>query len=506
MFVHEGRVSYALLLVASVSQLAVAQGPRATADEIARSVDSLAARVVSSGVSPALGVAIVMDGKTIFSKAYGFADATNRIAANDETLWYLASTSKSFTGFGVSLLATQGVLRFDAPISTLLPDVKWPPTIDAGQLTLARFLSHTHYVNDNAFVQNAAFTGVLPEPRWGELIQYLSPTGNQDMVYSNFGYNIAAMVIDRKRPEGWRRYLDSAVYRPAGLRETYARVSGLDARRIAKPHAMIASGGFRTLEFEKTDETMNSAGGHVATLRDLARWTIVQMDSGRIDGKQVFPKDAVELSHRLIARHTVEASKRFGPFTRDGWAAGWDIGSYNGEPMVSRFGGYSSIRSHLSFLPARGIGVVAQVNGPGASGATDIIAALAYDLEAGRPNARATATERLDAAVRQLPTARQRLATADSVRRSRQRPLSHPLADFAGSYRDDAFGTIAFSVSGDALRFRWGVLEGPAEVYDVDKNQLRIEVAGSGQVIGFNFDSPGPANSIDVSGTTFRRR
>ena len=120
MFVHQGRVSGALLLVASVSQLAVAQGPRATADEIARSVDSLAARVVSSGVSPALGVAIVMDGKTIFSKAYGFADATNRIAANDETLWYLASTSKSFTGFGVSLLATQGVLRFDAPISTLL--------------------------------------------------------------------------------------------------------------------------------------------------------------------------------------------------------------------------------------------------------------------------------------------------------------------------------------------------------------------------------------------------
>ena len=85
MFVHQGRVSGALLLVASVSQLAVAQGPRATADEIARSVDSLAARVVSSGVSPALGVAIVMDGKTIFSKAYGFADATNRIAANDET-------------------------------------------------------------------------------------------------------------------------------------------------------------------------------------------------------------------------------------------------------------------------------------------------------------------------------------------------------------------------------------------------------------------------------------
>ena len=269
---------------------------------------------------------------------------------------------------------------------------------------------------------------------------------------------------------------------------------------------MVASGGFTTLKFENTDETMNSAGGHVATIHDLARWTIVQMDSGRIDGKQVFPTQAVALSHRLIARHTVEASKRFGPFARDGWAAGWDVGSYSGEPMVSRFGGYSSIRSHLSFLPGRRIGVVAQVNGPGASGATDIVAALAYDLEAGRPNARATATERLDAIVRQLPAARQRLAASDSVRRSRQRPLSHPIADFAGSYRDDAFGTIAFSVRDNGLRFRWGVLEGPVEVYDADKNQLRIEVAGSGQVIGFEFGATGPATSIDVSGTTFRRR
>jgi CubicO group peptidase (beta-lactamase class C family) len=505
MFVHKGCASFALPLM-TAAQLATAQGPRATSDEIARAVDSLAARVVSSGLSPALGVAIVMDGKTIFSKAYGFTDVTNRTAANDETLWYLASTSKSFTGFAVSLLATQGVLSFDAPIATLLPDVKWPAAIDPGQLTLAQFLSHTHHVDDVAFVQNAAFTGVLPEPRWGELIQYLAPTGNQDLVYSNFGYNVAAMVIDRKRPEGWRRYLDSAVYRPAGLRETYARVSGLDARRIAKPHAMVASGGFTTLEFEKTDETMNSAGGHLATLRDLARWTIVQMDSGRIDGRQVFPKQAVELSHRLIARHTVDASKRFGPFAREGWAAGWDIGSYSGEPMVSRFGGYSSIRSHLSFLPARRIGVVAQVNGPGAGGATDVIAALAYDLEAGRPRARATATERLDSIVRRIPAARQRLAASDSVRRSRQQPLSHPIADYAGSYRDDAFGTITISVRGNRLRFRWGVLEGPVEVYDAGKNQLRIEVAGSGQVIGFNFGATGPADSIDVSGTTLRRR
>lgn len=482
-----------------------AQGPRPAAAEIARAVDSLAMRAVSSGVSPALGVAVVMDGKTILAKGYGWADATARIAADDRTLWYLASTSKSYTGFGVSLLAHQRVLDFDAPIASLLPGVRWPDGVDPARLTLAHFLSHTHHLNDNAVVQSAAFTGAVPESEWPRLIRYASRAPNDDLVYSNFGYNVAAMVIDRLRPEGWRRYLDSAVYRPAGMRETYARLSGLDVRRIAKPHALSAT-GFTTLEFEKTDATMNSAGGHVATLGDLARWTIVQMDGGAIDGRQVFPREAVERSHRLIARHTVEASKRFGPFDREGWAAGWDIGAYAGEPMVSRFGGYSSIRSHLSMLPRRRIGVVAQVNGPGASGATDIIAALAYDLEAGRPNARTSADQRLSDLVARLPAARERLAAADSVRRSRQRPLRHPLSDFAGSYGNEAMGTITFAVKDGVLRFQWGVLDGPSEVFDAEKDQLRIEVAGSGTPVAFRFDGPGAARSIDIGGVTFLRR
>jgi hypothetical protein len=314
------------------------------------------------------------------------------------------------------------------------------------------------------------------------------------------------MVIDRLQPEGWRRFLDSAVYRPAGLRETYARVSGLDPRRIAKPHDFGPGDSFVSRPFEKTDATMNSAGGHVATLRDLARWAIVQMDSGKIDGKQVFPKEAVALSHRLIARHTVEQSKRWAVFLREGWGAGWDLGNYNGEPMVSRFGGYSTIRSHLSMLPGRRIGVIAQANGAGGNPATDIIAALVYDLDADRPYARDTAAARLHGVLSQAGPFRARSAATDSVRRTRQRPLGRPLEEFAGSYENEAFGTLVFLLRDGALRYRWGVLEGPTEVFDAEKDQLRFEIAGAGNVVSFRFEGPGSARSVQVSGATFVRR
>jgi hypothetical protein len=230
------------------------------------------------------------------------------------------------------------------------------------------------------------------------------------------------------------------------------------------------------------------------------------MDGGRIDGKQVFPAEAIELSHRLIARHTVESSKRFGPFAREGWGAGWDLGSYSGEPMVSRFGSFSATRSHLSMLPGRHIGVVAQVNG-GATNVVDIIASFVYDLEAGRPNARSSATERLESIISTLPTARRNVTAGDSTRRSRQRPLKHSLAAYAGSYDNPGWGTLELRVENGALRFRWGVLEGPTEVYDADKDQLRFEVAGNGQVMTFRFDGAESAKAVDIGGgVTFTRR
>jgi len=252
---------------------------------------------------------------------------------------------------------------------------------------------------------------------------------------------------------------------------------------------------------------MNSAGGHVATLRDLARWVIVQLDSGRIDGRQVFPKAAVALSHTLIAKHTVEQSKRFAYFDREGWGAGWDIGSYEGEPMVSRFGSYQSIRSHLSMLPRRRIGVVAQVNGRPGWTATDLIAAYAYDLEAGKPNARDVMEQRLQQLIAQLKSGLSSIAAGDSARAARQKPLLRPLADFTGAYFDPAYGTIQILEQDGKLAFRWGAIESPVEVFDASRHQLRVEIAGSGNVIRFQFPDSGPATAIELQGlATFRRR
>ena len=484
---------------------ASAQAARPDAAVIARAVDSLAARAVADGIAPALGVAVVMDGRTIYAKSHGMADTDAGLRADDRTLWYLASTTKSLTGFGVALLAHEGKLRLDAPITRLLPGVQWPAGVNAESLTLAHFLSHTHGLVDHVVASTAAFTGAIPEARWPSLIAVMQPAPTKDLVYSNFGYNVAAMVIDALQPEGWKRFLEQRVYTPAGMRDTYVRVSGIAPARIAKPHRLRADGRYVTEPFYKTDLTMNSAGGHLSTLHDLARWAIIHADGGSIDGRRVFPAEAVALSHRLIAKHTRPQARRFGPFDREGWGAGWDIGAYEGEAMVSRFGSYHSTKSHLSFLPRRRIGVVAMSSG-GLSALTDVVAAYVYDLEAGRPDAGARAATRMGELQVRMAASRQNVAVQDSVRAARQRqPMARPLADFAGVYREPSFGDVTFALQDGRLAYRWGAVYGPAEIFDAAKSQLRIEIAGSGDVVTFAFPSRGPAESIELQGVTFRR-
>jgi len=489
---------YALLLTAALP-LAAQQPAHPPAKELAQKVDAFVERAFALGLTPAMGVAVVLDGQTVYQRALGMSDLEKRIPASDQTLWYVASTSKAFTGFGVALLEASGSLDLSAPITRTVPAGRWHEAAKPEALTLLSFLTHTHGLDGNGpLVLAAAFTGAVPEARWPELLRYHAPRESRDLVYSNVGYNVAAMAIDASRPQGWKAWLDAAVFRPAGMRNTFATVSGIDEARVAKPHGVTADGVFETRPFEKRDITMNAAGGHVATIGDLARWIAVHMNGGTIDGRRVFPEAAVRRSHELLAAREA----RFAMFERQGWGLGWDVGTYQGDRMISRFGSYVSYRSHVSFLPDRRVGVVAQVNGDLGGSLTDIIAAYVYDLTAGRPDA----DERANAALAGAGAATVQMK--DAIRQDRERraarpqTLPRPLADYTGAFEHAATGRMAWRVEGGRLALRWGVLEPGVEVFDAAAGRIRVQLPGTGEVVEFVFEGEGKATAIRSRGMT----
>ena len=154
-------------------------------------------------------------------------------------------------------------------------------------------------------------------------------------------------------------------------------------------------------------------------------------------------------------------------------------------------------------LPARRLGVVAQVNSTPGWRLTDIIAAYAYDVFLGRADADTRGQARLDTLVTQLQTRRARLASASPPVHTPPRPLS----DYVGTYSDDALGRIEVAPGETGLRLRWGVLPDLAlDVRDAQKQIFVTTSFGGLSPIQFIFGPTGPAEAIETEGRRALRR
>jgi CubicO group peptidase (beta-lactamase class C family) len=107
----------------------------------------------------------------------------------------------------------------------------------------------------------------------------------------------------------------------------------------------------------------------------------------------------------------------FAAFHRHGWGVGWDLGTYDGDTLVHRFGGFPGFRSHVSFMPDRHVGVIVLTNAGGAgSTLADAVATTIYDILLGKPEIE----RRLDSIVAETRSSANRLREQQGRQFSKQ--------------------------------------------------------------------------------------
>ena len=190
---------------------------------------------------------------------------------------------------------------------------------------------------------------------------------------------------------------------------------------------------------------------------------------------------------------------------RHGWGLGWDLGTYDGDTVVHRFGGFSGFHSHLSFMPDHDIGIAILVNNAGAGGRlANTISTAIYDVLLGKPNIEARIAERLVQVRNQAAQAHEDIRQDIERRASRPQTLPYPLDAYVGVYDSPALGRMEWSLVDGKLHVAMGVARSVVEVYDAEANQLRVELTGGGSVVGFTFEGQ-RATSVIFSGQTFSR-
>jgi CubicO group peptidase (beta-lactamase class C family) len=447
-------------------------------------------------------VAVVHGDAVAYKADFGWADEEAGREVDAETIFYVASSTKSFVGMAASKLHHEGRLDLDAPLSAYLPDLRMTEPLSADSITLRQLLTHTHGIdNGGPIVLRTAFTGEHnPDMLLGLLAEQPAGAQGRDFRYGNMGYNVASLAMDAWLGESWKDVLAEEIFAPIGMGSTSAYRSRLDESRLAMPYGWEPDGWVRR-PYGKEDTNMHAAGGMMTTTADLARWLIVNLNEGRIDGRQVLPAAAVADAHTAVAENDGD----WGPFSRDGYGLGWHVGVFDGARQLHHFGGFTGFHAHMSFMPDERIGVVVLANDSrlGAGLATGI-ASFAYDAFRGRDNLGERSVRYLEEMEEQAEGARQRTQADRDRRAARPQTLPHALEAYAGVYESPRLGRIVWSIRDGRLHVQIGLAQSAVEVFNGAENQLRVELTGGGTVATFEFpDGAERASAMIVGGERF---
>ena len=461
---------------------------------------------------PGIAIVVIKDDRPIFVRAYGMADKEAAIKADNDTLYYIASSTKSFTALTAAMLDKEGQIKFADPVTKYTPGIQFKNQIP-DKITIRDLLTHTSGLRNTPLMNRLAFTGQIDQREIDHVLA-AGTTFNEanfgKYAYTNLGYNIYGLALHYHLHKKWQDLLQERVFTPAGLAHTTAYVSKARAKKfkIAAPYVIDTdaanAGKMVRSQLEKTDDNMQSAGGIFMSVSDLGRWLSVNMNGGKLGGKQVFPADLIRNAHTGYTQST----RNEPPFSGDGeYGLGWQIGNYRNEKVIYHHGGYPGYRSHVSFMPDKQIAVGVLVNNDALGGRlADMLAAYAYDWWLRTENFDADYAKQLQDTVKAYESRKQGIAAEAAQRAKREWQLTKPFADYAGKYVNDLAGTIDIVAMEKALAVRMGRMSAVATPY-TDKDTIRIVMlpGGNGEIIGFTNDADGKPGSLNWGGLTFTK-
>lgn len=507
-------ISLIALLVHSAGVFVFSQtGTRTREKDFAAAYDAQVRKTLATFPDlPGIAIVVIKDDKPIFVRGYGMADREAGIKADANTLYYIASSTKSFTALAAATLDKEGKIKFSDPVTKYTPGIHFKNEIP-DKITIRNLLTHTSGLRNGALINRLAFTGQIDQREIDHVFAEGTTFNEANFgkyVYTNLGYNIYGLVLHYHLHKKWQDVLQERVFTPAGLAHTTAYASKARARKfkIAAPYVIDSdaanAGKMVRSQLEKTDDNMQSAGGILMSASDLGRWLNVNMNGGKLDGKQVFPADLIRNAHTGYTKST----RNEPPFSADGeYGLGWQIGKYRNEKVVYHHGGYPGYRTHVSFLPDKKIAVGVLVNND-ALGArlADMLAAYAYDWWLQTENFETDYAKQVQDTVKDYESRKQGIAAEAAQRAKREWQLTKPFSDYAGTYTNDLMGTIEIVAIEKALAVQMGKLNAVATPYtQPDTARVVMLPGGNGDVIQFIKDANGTIGSLNLGGTTFMR-
>jgi CubicO group peptidase (beta-lactamase class C family) len=322
--------------------------------------------------APAVSYGVIVAGELIHSRGIGTLRVGERYRPDADSVFRIASMTKSFTAMTILALRDDGQLRLDDPISEYLPQTASlrGPTRDSPPITIRHLLSMQ--------------SGLATDDPWGDRLQDLDPDRFDAMLaepktfawptgvhyeYSNLGYAILGRLITTLCDEPFWDAITRRVLAPLRLDATGWRASDYPSQRLASGYVLVDD----TWQSEPVQGlgAFAAMGGLFSSVADLARWVAGFCDAWP-------PRDDRESPHPLCRASRREMQRGHTPIAmqvvRDDAGAlepiveGYGFGLVTTEhralgTTISHSGGYPGFGSHMRWHPDAQVGIVALANG-----------------------------------------------------------------------------------------------------------------------------------------------
>lgn len=455
---------------------------------------------------PGIGYALAERGRPLLAKGYGYRDVRSRSPVTAQTIFGIASMTKSVTAAAILRLQEQGRLRVTDPLVRHVPEFRGPDRRWTRRIQLHHLLTHSSglpplptlwYSLSRSVFREWPFrprvarrAGVdpthAPVETVGELLEFLAtaryrpvaPVGAQ-FSYSNEGFALLGAVIERITGRPFEVFIEEEILGPAQMANTSFDPGVLarqaDRTTLYSPNFALRSKSHRPVASSEWWETtcFRAAGGLRSNVEDLLRYLEIFRTEGRVGSERILERRSV----RTMVTPYIEA------FPGEWYGYGLRVsGGTPGERIVSHEGGLKGVASAMAAHLGKGLTSVALSNQdePG----TRVLVSAGINSRLGRP---LSAPFELPPRVRQDP----------------------PLSDFSGDYgcgegwwarvrsaraglRLD-FDGIEITVKGLNLR-RWG------------GDLFVASMAGQRRFVGFLRRPDGRVSALRVGWRVVRRR
>jgi len=384
---------------------------------------------------PGMAIAIVRGNDIIYMHSFGVRDVNGTDPVTNNTIFNIASITKSFTTALVAMQVDEGKVNWDDKVIDHLPDFRMYDPWVTREFTVTDLAAMRSDLPNSNPAENLGATG-YNRSYIMHAIRYIKPDKSfrSGFNYQNNLLLWEAALVESKTGKSWEDNVRDRIFLPLNMTNSSTDVKSFQqAKDVASKHIIILENGTvkaLPMNSKYMEDPYGPAGSINSNIIDMAKFLRLQMNNGTFEGKRLINKSSMIYMH---SPKTVIPSGAIAKEFPAYYCQGWIYSEYRPYPIVLN-AGMDYHRSIIAFMPDAKLGIVVLCNAYPAS--PDALAWRFFDMYFGNPD-RDWSTQDLNK-WKEI----QKRSSA-----SRPKPPEHPspalpLEEYAGNYSNEIYGQI----------------------------------------------------------------